>query len=99
MSPSGRKWPNDPNYWLLVGICLYGALVVGSLTLTLLRLLSPHSTVHVVILLIIPSVGFAWVLYLQFASHTIRFHSVMLIGCLMIIALSLLVYLQLAGIF
>jgi hypothetical protein len=99
MSPGGRKLPADPNYWLLVGICLFGLLSLCGLVLTLMGLLPPNSWVYVALLLVVPGLGFIVVFGLHFGHWNVRFHPTMLISFLAILALSLLIYLNFAGVF
>lgn len=99
MSPGGRKLPKDPNYWLLMGICLFGLLSLVGLALTYAGVLAPNSWVHVALLLVLPGLGFIVVFGLHFGSWNVRFHPTMLISFLAILALSLLIYLNFAGVF
>ena len=93
-----RKWPDDPNFWLLVGICLYGLLALGGFVLTMTGILTASSPVHVGLLLVLPGAGFLLVLGLHLGSQRIQFHPIMLCGCLVILALALLVYLNFTGV-
>jgi hypothetical protein len=98
MAAGGRGWPKDPNFWLLAGLCCFGLLSLVGLLLTLLGAVSPESWLQVALYLVLPGAGFALVLSLQYGSQGVRFHPAMLIGCLIIVALSLLVYLHLIGV-